>query len=56
MYSGAACGKREDQTHRALDGTAFHIDVGAFVLGERAWPGEAEECKCFMKIILPGFS
>lgn len=49
-------GRHPRPSHVAMDGKPYDIAVGAMIEGERIWPGEKINCRCFAKAIVPGLS
>lgn len=54
MHSHA--GKHPRPSHVAADGKKYTISEGMLIEGERIWPGEKINCRCFAKSIVPGLS
>lgn len=56
-YSGAPCGNPEqDATHKGANGKSYLIAQGMLLDGRWTHPGYEDECKCFSKPIVPGFT
>jgi uncharacterized protein with gpF-like domain len=50
-HSGA--GKKPRHSHVAFSGKRFNVEEGALIDGERIWPGQLLNCRCFQQSIIP---
>lgn len=55
VWEHSSAGKHPRESHVAFSGKEYPVDKGALIDGERIFPGQLINCRCFARPVLLGF-